>query len=134
MNNTFQERHHGISIPKRLQPKCPKCKGYMSLHIMSVNDEETAFWFCLKGTVSQECDGEVGFAEWYDRLPGGVVKKHFNVVGIPPSVRLAEELTEDGYTKVGGHIWGGGTWGVLEGRKAWTGYKGQTLEYWQKKD
>jgi hypothetical protein len=45
---------------------------------------------------------------------------------------LANRLLDSGYTKVGGHIWGGGFWGEAKGKKAWTGHNGEVMEYWNK--
>lgn len=133
----FQERHHGIEIPKKDQPKCRYCSGGMSLNISYANDDCHAFWYCL----DEECQNDnydagfeqVAFADWYQTLKNKTLKRHFQTVGKSQSELTAEALIAEGYKKVGGHNWGGSvTWGLLEGKKAWTGYKGQTLEYWQK--
>jgi len=122
----FQKRHHGIEIADGEQPRCCSCGSGMSLNIMYPNDECVAFWYCLDG-----CDGELSFSDWLDKYPvSQEVREHFSTVGMPYSEMLEADLLAAGYQKVGGHIWGGGFWGRPEGKKYWTGYKGQSMEYW----
>jgi hypothetical protein len=122
----FQERHYGIDIAPNLQPRCPRCGGGMALNIGYPNDKCLAFWWCLG-----DCSDTISFDDWYDELPEGKVKSHFAYVGIPLSALTAYDFKDRGYKRVGGHNWGGGSWGILEGKKAWTGHGG-CLEYWQK--
>lgn len=131
----FQLCHHGINVPKELQPKCKTCGGGMTLNISFPNNECIAFWYCLEHNHGFACNSEVEqvqFQDWYNSLPDGDIKNHFSSVGKDYNQMVEDDLLAEGYIKVGGHIWGGGTWGKLEGEKAWTGYKGQVLEYWVK--
>lgn len=126
----FQLTHYGIQIPASQQPTCKTCGGGMSLNIAYPNDECIAFWYCL----DDNCDAEfeqLSFTDWLAQYPvSDAIRKHFASVGIPFSELKEWELRAAGYTKVGGHIWGGGFWGEATGEKHWTGYKGQCMEYW----
>ena len=101
----------------------------MSLSIGYPNNECWAEWFCL----DEECDGaSVPFATWMQEYPvSREVREHFATVGLPYNELLEARLKASDYTRVGGHIWGGGFWGQAEGKKFWTGYDGQSMEYWK---
>lgn len=127
----FQERHHGILIPKEEQPQC-KCGSGMSLSIGYPNDKCVAFWYCLDANNCPEEFEQVSFADWISSYPvSDEIREHFETVGLDYSDLQAQELEVAGLKRVGGHIWGGGFWGKAEGKKAWTGYKGQSMEYWE---
>ena len=129
----YQSRHHGIEIPQESQPKCNHCGGGMSLNIAYPNDECVSFWYCLEN----ECDAprfeQISFQEWLESFPvSEEIRKHFATVGTPASESIAQGLLSEGYKLVGGHTWGGGFWGEAKGKKAWTGHKGQSMEYWSR--
>lgn len=128
----FQKRHHGIEIPKAQQPQC-KCGSGMSLNISYPNDKCIAFWYCLNENCSEDFE-QVSFEAWMNNSPvSPEIREHFETVGIAFSDLQAQELETAGLKRVGGHIWGGGFWGEARGSKFWTGHKGETMEYWEKK-
>ena len=127
----FQSMHHGIEIPRNQQPVCPKCGGGMATHIPYGNDKPVATWQCL----DRDCESKpVDFEDWLSDFPvSEAIRNHFGWVGLSAPEIAEIELRQAGFEKIGGHTWGGGWWGKLDGLKAWTGYKGECLEYWEKK-